>query len=171
MSVEDRLRWEEKFRAGVHRERGPDPVLLKALAFAPPRGRALDVACGRGRHAIALAHRCYRVDAVDISHEGLASARARAGILPVRWIEADLDGWEPERGAYAVIACVDYSDAGLFRRLVRALAPGGVLAYASNPRGTRRHGPRRGDAHRWFSSLPTLHSRDDGKRVEFVGRR
>lgn len=171
MTVEDRDRWAEKYRAGVHREREPDPVLLKALAFAPPRGRALDVACGRGRHAIALAHRCYRVDAVDVSQVGLASARERAWMLPIRWIEADLDGWEPEARAYAVIVCVDFSDARLFARLVRALAPGGVLAYASNPRGTRRHGPRPGDAARWFSSLPTLHSRDDGKRVEFVGRR
>ncbi len=171
MSVEDRARWADKFGAGVHREREPGPLLARALAFAPPRGRALDVACGRGRHAIALAHRCYRVDAVDISPVGLASARERAGILPIRWIEADLDVWEPERDAYAVIVCVDYSDARLFGRLVRALAPGGVLAYASNPRGNRRHGPRPGDARRWFSSLPTLHSRDDARRVEFVGRR
>lgn len=170
MSAEDRARWAEKFGAGVHRERQPDPVLLRALAFAPPRGRALDVACGRGRHAIALAHRCYRVDAVDISPVGLVSARERGGMLGVRWIEADLDGWEPERDAYAVIVCVDYSDARLFGQLVRALVPGGVLAYASNPRGARRHGPRPGDAARWFSSLLALHSRDDGKRVEFVGR-
>jgi len=171
MTVEDRDRWAEKFRAGVHREREPDPVLPRALAFAPPRGRALDVACGRGRHAIALAHRGYRVDAVDISPIGLASARERAAMLPIRWIEADLDGWEPEKEAYAVIVCVDFTDARLFRRLPPALAPAGVLVYAANPRGTRRHGPLPGDAARWFSSLATLHSRDDGKRVEFVGRR
>lgn len=171
MAEADRARWEQKYRAGVHMETEPDPVLERALAFAPARGRALDVACGRGRHAIALAHRCYRVDAVDVSPVGLASARERAGILPIRWIEADLDGWEPERDAYAVIVCVDFSDAKVFGRLVRALAPGGVLAYAANPRGTRRHGPLPGDARRWFSSLATLHSRDDAGRVEFVGRR
>jgi SAM-dependent methyltransferase len=171
MTAEDRARWEEKFRAGVHRERAPDPVLLRALAFAPPRGRALDVACGRGRNAIALAHRCYRVDAVDLSPLGLASARERGGMLGVRWIEADLDGWEPERDAYAVIVCVDFTDDRVFRRLLRALVPGGVLAYATNPRGTRRHGPRPGDAARWFSSIETLHLRDNWRRVEFVGRR
>ena len=171
MAGEDRTRWGEKYRAGVHTERDPDPLLAKALAFAPPRGRALDVACGRGRHAIALARRGYRVDAVDISPVGLASARERAGILPIRWIEADLDGWEPEANAYAVIVCVDFTDARLFARLPTALAPKGVLVYAANPRGTRRHGPLPGDAARWFSSLATLHSRDDGKRVEFVGRR
>jgi len=171
MAGADRARWEEKYRAGVHTEREPDPLLAKALAFAPPRGRALDVACGRGRHAIALAHRGYRVDAVDISPVGLASARERAAMLPIRWIEVDLDGWQPEANAYAVIVCVDFSDDRLFGRLVRALAPGGVLAYASNPRGTRSHGQRPGDAAHWFSSLATLHSRDDEKRVEFVGRR
>jgi SAM-dependent methyltransferase len=171
MTVEDRDRWAEKYRAGVHRETEPDPVLAKALAFAPPRGRALDVACGRGRHAIALAHLSYRVDAVDVSPLGLASARERAGSERIRWIEADLDGWEPEKGAYAVIVCVDFSDARLFRGLVRALAPFGVLAYASSPRGNRRHGPGPGDARRWFPSLGTLHSLDDARRVEWIGKR
>jgi SAM-dependent methyltransferase len=171
MSLEDRARWEEKYKAGVHPETEPDPILSQALAFAPPKGRALDVACGRGRHAIALARRGYEVDAVDLSPMGLASARERAEGLRVRWIEADLDVWEPPEGVYAVVVCVDFSDERLVPRLLRALAPGGVLAYAGRHRGQRTHGPLPGDAARWFSSLATLHSRDDAKRVEFVGRR
>jgi SAM-dependent methyltransferase len=171
MSEADRARWEEKYRAGVHPETEPDPVLERALAFAPPKGRALDVACGRGRHAIVLARRGYEVDAVDLSPLGLSSARERAGHLRVRWIEADLDVWAPPEGAYAVIVCVDFTDGRLVPRLLRALATGGVLAYAGRHRGQRTHGPLPGDAARWFSSLTTLHSRDDTKRVEFVGRR
>lgn len=171
MSEADRARWEEKYRAGVHPETEPDPVLLRALASAPSRGRALDVACGRGRHAIALARRGYDVDAVDLSPSGLACARERAGHLRIRWIEADLDTWTPPEGAYAVVVCVDFSDERLVPRLLCALAPGGVLAYAGRHRGQRSHGPMPGDAVRWFRSLTTLHARDDAGRVEFAGRR
>jgi SAM-dependent methyltransferase len=171
MSLADRGRWEEKYRAGVHPETEPDPILGQALAFAPPKGRALDVATGRGRHAIALARRGYEVDAVDLSPMGLACARERAGHLGIRWIEADLDTWTPPEAAYAVIACVLFTDERLVPRLLRALAPGGVLAYAGQPRGGRNHGPRPGDAARWFRSLTTLRSRDDAERVEFVGKR
>jgi SAM-dependent methyltransferase len=171
MTLADRARWEEKYRAGVHPESDPDPVLLRALPFAPPRGRALDVACGRGRHAIALARLCYRVDAVDVSPLGLASARGRAGMLGVRWIEADLDGWMPEPGAYALITCVNFTDDALLRRLLAALAPGGVLAYASNLRGNRRHGPRPGDIGRWFAPLRALHAREADGRAAYAGRK
>jgi len=171
MTAEDRARWEGKYDAGVHPESEPDPVLLRALAFAPPRGRALDVACGRGRHAIALARRGYEVDAVDVSPTGLAFARERAKHLRIRWIEADLDAWKPPEGVYAVVVCVDFSDERLVPRLLRALAPGGVLAYAGRHRGQRAHGPLPGEAARWFRSLTTLRSRDDASRVEFVGRR
>jgi SAM-dependent methyltransferase len=171
MTAEDRARWEEKYKAGVHPETEPDPILERALAFAPPRGRALDVACGRGRHAIALARRGYEVEAVDLSPLGLACARERAGHLAIRWIEADLDTWTPPESAYAVVICVDFTDERLVPRLLRTLAPGGVLAYAGRPRGRCSHGPMPGDTKRWFRSLTTLHSRDDAQRVEAIGKR
>lgn len=169
MAEADRVRWEGRYREGAHRESEPDPVLAKALAFAPKEGRALDVACGRGRHAIALARNGYEVDAVDISPSGLVSARERAGKLRVNWIEADLDTWEPPADAYAVVTCIDFTDEALFPRLLHALAPGGVLAYAAFQRGTGRHGPRPGDVERWFSSLPTLLFEETEERVSYVG--
>jgi SAM-dependent methyltransferase len=170
VAEEDRARWEERYRAGSHPETEPDPILGIALRFAPPAGRALDVACGRGRHAIALARRGYRVDAVDLSPTALASARERARGLDIRWIEADLDTWEPERRAYALVLCVDFTDERLFARLLGALAPGGVLAYAARPRARCSYGPKPGDVARWFSPLRTLHSLGTADRVEFVGR-
>ncbi|MDX1430470.1 MAG: class I SAM-dependent methyltransferase, partial [Rhodothermales bacterium] len=38
----------------------------------------VDVGCGRGRHAIALAHRGYRVTGIDLSERAIAAARAKA---------------------------------------------------------------------------------------------
>jgi SAM-dependent methyltransferase len=170
VAEEDRARWEERYRAGSHPETEPDGILALALGFAPPSGRALDVACGRGRHAIALAGHGYRVDAVDLSPTALASARKRAGSLDIRWIVADLDAWEPERRAYALVVCVNFTDERLFPRLLLALLPGGILAYAGHPRARCSYGPRAGDVARWFSSLRTLHLREAADRVEFIGQ-
>lgn len=171
MAEADRRKWDERYAAGGQDPRRPDPVLAVVLAHAPPAGRALDVACGRGRHAIALARRGYRVDAVDVSSVGLASARERAGELPVRWIEADLDGWEPEPDAYAVIVCVRFTDAALAAKLPGALIRGGVLGYAARPREQCRWGPAPGDVARWFAGLETIRLREDADRVEYAGRR
>src|SRR5919204_498730 len=62
-------------------ERDAQPQALGAarLASCPEGGDLLDVACGFGRHAIALADAGYRVVGVDRSHMLLAEARRRAG--------------------------------------------------------------------------------------------
>ncbi|MHC4548701.1 MAG: class I SAM-dependent methyltransferase [Planctomycetota bacterium] len=171
MSEEDRLKWEARYRTGSHLESQPEPLLAEALAHAPPGGRALDIACGRGRHAIALARRGYEVDAFDISPAALASAERRAGGLKIRWRQADLDDARLERGAYAVVVCVNFTDEALVPRLIDALAPGGVLVFKARPRPFCRHGPERGEVRRWFASLQTLIHREHGDRIEYVGAR
>lgn len=171
MSRRDRERWEARHAAGAHAEREPDPFVLEALALAPPGGRALDVACGRGRHAVALARRGYSVDAVDVSPTALAEARARAAGLPVEFREADLDGAPLEEGAYAVVVCVDYTDERLAPRLVGALAPGGLLVFCARPRAHCRFGPPPGAVARWFAPLAALLHRETEGRVVFAGRR
>jgi ubiquinone/menaquinone biosynthesis C-methylase UbiE len=55
------------------------------LARCPDGGDLLDVACGFGRHAVALAQAGYHVVGVDRSHALLAEARRRAG--EGRWPE------------------------------------------------------------------------------------
>src|SRR5919197_1001664 len=62
-------------------ERDAQPQALGAarLASCPEGGDLLDVACGFGRHAIALAHAGYRVVGVDRSPMLLAGAHRRAG--------------------------------------------------------------------------------------------
>ena len=58
-----------------------------------PVGRALDLACGRGRNAIELARRGYAVTAVDQSDEALAqlSAIAESNALPITCLRVDLE--------------------------------------------------------------------------------
>ena len=105
MSDADRARWNAKYVAGEYAGRTHATPLLTVWIDRLPRGRALDVACGRGRNAIYLAANGYSVDAVDISGVALERARERADTegVDVNWIVADLDHHDVEREAYDVV--------------------------------------------------------------------
>jgi len=64
---------------------------IKVLGLRPP-ALVLDLACGTGRHALALARRGFHVVGVDRSRPQLDAARAKADAarLQVSWVEADL---------------------------------------------------------------------------------
>lgn len=51
--------------------------LIETLADPEPEASVLDVGCGRGRHARALARRGYRVTGIDLSERSIEQARAR----------------------------------------------------------------------------------------------
>jgi len=110
----------------------PSEFLVEFAAQLPKTGRALDVACGRGRNAVWLARRGLTVDAVDISSIALAKAMslaARHGVADrVRTIEQDLaDGLPPLGGTYDVVMCLHFRQLSLWPRLRELVAPGGVL--------------------------------------------
>jgi SAM-dependent methyltransferase len=92
-------------------------------------GRALDVACGAGRNSIFLAQAGYRVDAIDISPEGLNQARQKAENqgLSINWIEQDLDQPYQFDTDYDLIIVMWYVNLELITRLCDCLAPGGYL--------------------------------------------
>lgn len=58
------------------------PALAALLAEHPPAGPVLDVGCGTGDLAIALARRGLPVVGVDFVEAAIAEARARAAALP-----------------------------------------------------------------------------------------
>lgn len=100
---------------------------------AMPNRRALDVACGRGRHALLLALSGLEVRAVDRGAESVAGLRWAAGRLglPIAADIVDLESPAVDLGdqLYDVIVCVHYLHRPLFPALRRALKPGGVLIY------------------------------------------
>lgn len=65
--------------------------LYKLLHLAPP-SRVIDIACGHGRHAIALAERGADVIGVDFAVSLLSRAQHLAAELhtPVRWVLGDM---------------------------------------------------------------------------------
>jgi tellurite methyltransferase len=112
---------------------GPSSWLLETADLLPvPRGRALDVACGRGRHALLLAAAGFEVHAVDRDDDALASldASARRLGLPVTVERIDLEAGSPDvGGGYSLVTVFNYLHRPLFPTLVEALAPGGLLLY------------------------------------------
>ena len=116
---------------------GPNPSSpfverwIATLASEFPQGRALDVACGRGRHALALAAAGFHVVGFDIQMDALAGARsmAQSRRLAVSLACVDLTSMRLPRAHFHVVVVTRYLDRLLFPALRDALVPGGVVLY------------------------------------------
>jgi SAM-dependent methyltransferase len=75
------LRWETRY-AQAPAPAEPHPLLTSFAGLLPPRGLALDVACGAGGDSVYLAERGLRVIAVDRSWEALRRDRELAAARP-----------------------------------------------------------------------------------------
>ncbi|MFM8972773.1 MAG: class I SAM-dependent methyltransferase [Actinomycetota bacterium] len=124
------------FTKGTEQEVG---FLVEALGLGPG-SRVLDVGCGPGRHAVALARRGIEVVGVDCSPDFLALARIDALGLPAEFVEADVRNLSYSSEFDAVI-CLCQGGFGLLgggddeheviARLARALRVGGRLALTA----------------------------------------
>lgn len=131
MSQADRDKWDQRYAEGEYFARTWATPYLEEWLPRLPGGRALDVACGAGRNSLLLAAAGYAVDAMDISEQALARARASAEArgLEVNWIVADLDDAPVPEDAYDLIVVVRYLHRPLCARLEAALREGGHLLY------------------------------------------
>jgi SAM-dependent methyltransferase len=122
----------------------PEPWLTDHHTLLPHHGRALDVACGTGRHACWLAARGLEVLAVDRDEQAIAAinqeARARAWPLVARVRDLEAGKAALGRSAFDVIVCVHYLHRPLFPALLEALRPGGLLIYETFTRNQARRG-------------------------------
>jgi demethylmenaquinone methyltransferase/2-methoxy-6-polyprenyl-1,4-benzoquinol methylase len=71
--------------------------LVNALEVFRPRGRVLEFACGTGEWTATLAKHASELTAIDASPEMLTLASERVRNDRVRFIEADIFGWRPDR--------------------------------------------------------------------------
>ena len=125
--------WDERYRSGSHTTSEPDPFLLELESYRVLlRGsHALDLACGAGRHSLALARAGFAVTGIDFSQQGLAIAAERTNGLGVRFINRDLESSapEPENEAYDLVVVFDYLYRPLFEPIRRCLRPSGLVLY------------------------------------------
>jgi ubiquinone/menaquinone biosynthesis C-methylase UbiE len=118
------------FTKGTAQEVG---FLVEALGLAPGQ-RVLDVGCGPGRHAHALAERGLEVVGLDISQEFLAAAGSGA------WVRGDAQRLPFAAGRFdaAISLCQGgfgllggVGDAAVLEEMARVVRPGGRVACSA----------------------------------------
>src|SRR3954471_5953508 len=104
--------------------------LTSHVHLLPPHGAALDVACGRGRHAIWLSEHGLSVVAVDRDADKISELRQEAAArhLTVVATARDLESGAASFGTatFDVVVVIYYLYRQLFPALVDALRPGGL---------------------------------------------
>jgi len=141
----DRLRgWEQRHRAddtiGTPSRFVVGALdMLDAETSTPPTRRALDLACGRGRHALLLAERGYDVDAVDYALPALTALKraADARDLKIHCLATDVTTWPLPCARYALVTVINFLERTLFDSLRDAVAPGGALLCETHRRDER----------------------------------
>ncbi|QCQ92578.1 class I SAM-dependent methyltransferase [Rhodococcus sp. SGAir0479] len=117
----------------------PNPVVVEFATSLPP-GRALDLACGEGRHALWLATRGWRTTGVDFSPVAIEKARQIAAQAPRRVrerldyvvddITAPAEPTDPSGHDLVLMIFVHLPPAerrALVSRIIDSLKPEGIL--------------------------------------------
>jgi tellurite methyltransferase len=132
-----RQRWNHRYaNLPADARRKPLPFVAQCLPQLPTAGRALDIAAGAGRHAIAMAQHGLQVDAVDISAQAFLLARRRMDAASlteayIQFIIGDIERpWLP-CAQYDVALVSFFLHRPLFPLIRKRLRPGGWLVYES----------------------------------------
>jgi SAM-dependent methyltransferase len=127
-------RWFEAFHTAISPERTErEAEFISAMAPLAKFRNVLDVCCGMGRHARALARRGYAVTGIERDAAALARARESGG--GPTYVQADIRNYRPEHSAFDLVISMSqsfgYFDARtnreLLQRLAESLRPGGRM--------------------------------------------
>lgn len=142
----DAEHWDERYRDTPALWGGPNAVLEPLLAELSA-GRAVDLACGDGRHTAWLASRGWQAHGVDFSAEAIAQARRRGTRTPVdgglstnaseaTYEVADVRSWQPAEPVDLVLVAYLHlpadERAALLSRAFSWLAPYGRLVMLAH---------------------------------------
>ena len=105
--------------------------IARAGAGGGATRRALDVAMGRGRHAVLLARAGFLTFGVDLAFDAVRGAMAAAAAegAPIHGWCADLTQHPLPRRRFDVLLVSRYLQRNLFPGLRGAVAPGGIVIY------------------------------------------
>ncbi len=127
--LEKRRDWERRQRASAG-PRAPEPSAVEWLDLLP-RGLALDVAAGTGRHSLLLGGAGFKVVAIDYAKPALRTLQSivRAEQLPIWPLVADHSNFPLPQNRFDTILNFNFLDRTLVPRLIDALRPGGALLF------------------------------------------
>jgi tellurite methyltransferase len=155
-------RWTGPREFGPGVVRGPSTWLLENADLLPRGGSVLDVACGKGRHALLLAGAGFEVRAIDRDPQAVEFVRGTAAKLGFR-IDAgvvDLETDPPPTipaSAFDAVLVFNYLHRPLMPALREALKPGGQIFYETfTTRQAERGHPRNPDFLLRDGELPDL---------------
>lgn len=146
----DAREWDEKYRSSeLVWGAPPNPVVVEFTAALPP-GRALDLGCGEGRHALWLAIRAWEVDAVDFSEVALDKARRVAARAPrasrdrLHYRQADVTAISAEHDYDLILSVFLHFPAPqrgkLIDNAINSLKPDGILIFLGHDATNPEHG-------------------------------
>jgi tellurite methyltransferase len=122
--------WDERYQRGEHLNDAPLPLVMNAAAQRQP-GRALDLACGVGRHTLWLAEQGWQVTAVDASAVAIEILQRRAkerGVsVDARVADLERDESVIEPDAYDLIVVTCYLQPDLFPAIRAGVRASGLV--------------------------------------------
>jgi SAM-dependent methyltransferase len=129
----------------------PDPDLTAALENIPP-GKALDLACGEGRHSRWLAERGWQVTGIDRE-------------------QADLEKheYQIEPNAWDLIVCWLYWQEDLMPEVAAGVRPAGIAALAGKTEG--RFATSLENYRKVLQGWTELSAEQTSHRTHFIARR
>jgi 2-polyprenyl-3-methyl-5-hydroxy-6-metoxy-1,4-benzoquinol methylase len=133
LSQDDQARWDRQHAesAGAAQPAIFLRQVLESDAWHLPRGRVLDIACGKGRNSLYLAELGFEVIAMDISAVALDEGRRRAELKQLRidWRQTDLEDVQLDEAAFDLIVNFNYLQRSLMAQLKRAVKAGGHVIF------------------------------------------
>jgi len=124
--------WEARYRdsEAFLYSKEPSEFLMEFSAHFPKGAKVLDLGCGEGRNAVALAKAGCVVDAYDFSEEALNRAQklAESSQVSINFKKMDLDFFLPELLTYDALVAVDFRPPQtLLKNTLRGLKKDGFL--------------------------------------------
>lgn len=122
-------KWDEHYKTASHSS--ASRVLLENQHLLPPRGLALEIACGMGNNALLLAKQGMETHAWDISAVGIEQLQNKAQEENLAIIGGVRDAIQdpPAAESFDVIVVTHFLDRTLIPHLLAALKPQGLLFY------------------------------------------